>query len=111
MSERRGYSFPIARKLISLAGKARANWLLRHQNHFNFWIHLLGIPIAIAGLPLLAFDWRWGLGALAFGYLLQWIGHQVEGNDVGEIIPIKKALGMRTVAIAPQYASSPKSLP
>jgi len=98
------HRFPIARKSIALAGRARRNWLLRHQNRFNFAIHMVGIPLALAGAPLLAFfDWPWGAGAIVAGYFLQWIGHRVEGNDVGELIPLKKLLGLPTVAIAPQY--------
>lgn len=97
-------SFPIARKLFRFAKRARRNWLARHQNTFNFWIHMLGIPIAVAGIPLLfILDWYWGVGAIAVGYLLQWIGHRVEGNDVGELIPLKRLLGLPVVAIAPQY--------
>ena len=41
------HSFPIARKLIAFAGRARRNWLLRHQNGFNFAIHMIGIPLAL----------------------------------------------------------------
>ena len=101
-----GYRFPIARKLMALAGRARRNWLERHQNAFNFWIHLIGIPVAMAGVLLLFVDGRWGVAALVFGYLLQWIGHRVEGNDVGEFIPVKKMLGLPYVAIAPPRSSS-----
>ncbi len=99
-------NFPIARRLLAFAGRALRNWRLRHQNAFNFAIHMIGIPLAFAGIPLLFFvDWPWGVGAIAVGYLLQWIGHTVEGNDVGEFIPIKKLLGLPYVAIAPQYVS------
>jgi hypothetical protein len=99
------YNFPIARKLLGLTGRARKNWLLRHRNSFNFWIHMLGIPLAFAGIPLLFFlPWYWGIGAIVAGYLLQWLGHQVEGNDVGEFIPVKRMLGLPVVAIAPRYA-------
>lgn len=98
------YNFPIARRLIAFGQRARANWLLRHQHPANFWIHMLGIPLAFLGVILLFFlDWPWGLAAIGLGYLLQWIGHRVEGNDVGELIPIKRALGLKTVSIAPQY--------
>jgi len=98
------YNFPIARKLLDFAGRARRNWLLRHQNAFNYWIHLVGIPLAVAGLPLLFFTpWYYGVAAIVVGYLLQWVGHRVEGNDVGEFIPLKRLLGMPVVAIAPQY--------
>ncbi|MCE9560633.1 MAG: DUF962 domain-containing protein [Planctomycetes bacterium] len=103
--------FPIARKLLRFAGRARRNWLTRHQNTFNFWIHMLGIPLAFAGIPLLFIaDWEWGVGVIIAGYLLQWIGHRVEGNDVGELIPLKRLLGLPVVAIAPQYAAA-RSLP
>jgi hypothetical protein len=96
-------AFPIARRLLRFAGRARRNWLLRHQNAFNFWIHMIGIPLAFAGIPLLFWQWEWGVGAIAVGYLLQWVGHRVEGNDVGELIPLKRLLGLPAVSIAPQY--------
>lgn len=96
------YRFPIARKALAFAGRARRNWLERHRNEFNFWIHMIGIPLALGGVPLLFLtDWQWGVGAILLGYLLQWIGHRVEGNDVGEFIPVKKLLGLPYVAIAP----------
>jgi len=102
--------FPIARKLLRFAGRARRNWLARHRNSFNFWIHMLGIPLAVAGIPLLfLMDWPWGVGAIIGGYFLQWVGHCVEGNDVGELIPIKRLLGLPVVAIAPQYIETPPS--
>jgi hypothetical protein len=103
------YNFPVARKLLDFAGRARRNWLLRHQNGFNFAIHMLGIPLAFASVPIFFFaDWEWALAALVGGYLLQWIGHRVEGNDVGELIPFKRLLGLPVVAIAPQYAAPAK---
>jgi hypothetical protein len=103
-----GYRFPLARRALALAGRARRNWLLRHQTPFNFAIHLVGIPLAVAGLPLLVLtDWYWGVGAVALGYVLQWVGHRVEGNDVGELIPLKRALGLPVVAVAPQFAAPP----
>jgi hypothetical protein len=103
----RRYSFPIARRLLRFAGKARANWLERHQNPFNFGIHMVGIPLTLVGLGVLAVaPWYWGVGAFLTGYLLQFIGHRVEGNDVGELIPLKRVLGRPVVAVAPQYQRS-----
>jgi hypothetical protein len=81
------------------------SWLVRHQNPFNFAIHMIGIPVAVAGIPLLFLaPWYWGIGALVFGYFLQWLGHHVEGNDVGEWAGIKRLLGLPYVAISPRYA-------
>jgi hypothetical protein len=99
-------AFPIARRVLALAARARRNWLARHRHPFNFAIHLAGIPLAVAGVPLLFLtDWYWGAGAIAAGYLLQWVGHRVEGNDVGELIPLKRLLGLPVVAVAPGPAS------
>jgi hypothetical protein len=100
---RKGYSFPIARRVGRFAGKALANWRERHRHPFNFAIHLLGIPLAVAGVVLLfVLPWYWGLGLFVLGYLFQYVGHRVEGNDVGELIPIKKALGLPVVAVIPR---------
>src|SRR5258708_9572376 len=91
------------RPLLRFLRKALGNWLERHRHPFNFAIHFLGIPIAVAGVVLL-FIWPWwGLAGLILGYLLQWAGHQVEGNDVGEWAAIKRMLGLPYVAIAPRW--------
>jgi hypothetical protein len=83
------------------------NWRLRHQNPFNFWIHLIGIPMAVAGVVLLFFvEWYWGVGAFIVGYLLQYIGHCVEGNDLGEWAGIKRLLGWPYVGVSPRYLAT-----
>ncbi len=98
-----GYSFPIARRVGRFARKAVANWSERHRHPFNFAIHLLGIPMTLVGIILLFFlPWYWGVGLFVLGYLLQYVGHLVEGNDVGELIPVKKALGLPVVAVVPR---------
>lgn len=68
-------------------------------------IHMIGIPLSLLVAPILFAVSPWPLGLAAFvgGYVLQWIGHRVEGNDVGELIPIKRLLGLKTQAIAPQF--------
>jgi hypothetical protein len=89
------------RPVLRFLRRILANWRERHRHPFNFAIHLIGIPLAVAGVPLLFFNIWWGLGAIVVGYLLQYIGHQVEGNDVGEWAAIKRMLGLPYVAIAP----------
>jgi len=81
-------------------------WLARHQHPFNLGIHLLGIPLAVAGVVLLclpAVAWYWGVGGLFVGYLFQWVGHTVEGNDVGEWAGIKALLGLPYVGVSPRW--------
>src|SRR5437868_5718215 len=88
--------FPIARFFYRLATKAWHNWRERHQDGRNFAIHLLGIPLAVAGLVLLFFlPWYYGVAGLVVGYFLQWVGHCWEGNDVGEWAAIKRLFGLR----------------
>jgi hypothetical protein len=95
--------------------RALQNWRERHQHPFNFWIHMLGIPLAVAGVVLLFAlpweEWYWGVAAFVLGYVFQWLGHKVEGNDVGEIAGIKRLLGLPYVGIAPQYQRIPASTP
>jgi hypothetical protein len=87
------------------------NWFERHQHPVSRWLHYVGIPLAVAALVLALVQligWRWGLwwrpAALLFlGYLLQFIGHRIEGNDVGEVILIKRLLGRPYCAISPRY--------
>ncbi len=59
--------------------------------------------VVLAGVQLAR--WQWSLwwrpaALLAGGYLLQWIGHRIEGNDMGELILIKRRLGRPYVAVA-----------
>lgn len=94
------------------------NWLDRHQNPTSFWLHMIGIPLTIAAVILAGIQlsqWRWDLWwrptlLLVVGYLLQWVGHVIEGNDMGEVILIKKLLGRPYVAVSPRYAKSPDAV-
>jgi hypothetical protein len=101
-------SFPIARKLLRFARRWRANWLLRHQHPVSFWLHMVGIPLTLLGLISLFFlHWYFGIGAFVLGYLLQGVGHAIEGNDIGEVIPFKRRFGLPTMAISPRYVKTP----
>src|SRR6516162_10075928 len=98
------------RPVLRFLRKRLDGWMVRHQHPFNFAIHLVGIPVAVAGIPLLILaPWYWGVGAIVLGYVLQWIGHRVERNDVGEWAGIKRLLGLPYVAISPRFQKSPES--
>jgi len=91
-----------------------ARYLDRHQHPGSRALHALGVPCTLAALVLAGLQlicWRWDLwwrpaALLVIGYLLQWIGHRIEGNDMGEIIILKKWLGRPYVAISPRYKST-----
>jgi hypothetical protein len=95
--------------------RALRNWRERHQHPVNFWIHMAGIPLAVAGVVLFFVlpwsMWYWALAAFAGGYVLQWIGHRVEGNDLGEWAAIKRLFGLPYVGIAPQRERPPAASP
>ncbi len=94
--------------------RALANWLERHQHPFNRGIHYIGIPMTTVGIALLFWywpDWIWGVAVFLAGYVLQWIGHLVEGNDLGEWAGVKRFLGWPYVAIAPRYEKKDASPP
>ncbi|MDX2199921.1 MAG: Mpo1-like protein [Phycisphaerae bacterium] len=94
-----------------------ANWLERHQTPLSFWLHVVGIPLTILAVVLAGYQlwlWRWDLWwrptlLLFVGYLLQWLGHWHEGNDMGEVILVKKLLGQPYVAVAPQFQTPPEA--
>jgi hypothetical protein len=82
------------------------NYLERHQHPVNQALHLIGVPLTF--LVSLAFavqqEWIWAAGCFVMGYLLQFAGHAVEGNDAGETILVKKALGLPYVAVVARPA-------
>jgi hypothetical protein len=45
--------------------------------------------------------WWWALAAFVGGYLLQFAGHAVEGNDAGELVLIKRWLGRPYIEFGP----------
>jgi hypothetical protein len=100
--------FPPARRrpVLRFLGRRLRGWRLRHQLPFNFAIHLVGIPLALVGVVLLfipGLPWYWGAGAFVLGYLLQYVGHLAEGNDLGEWAAVKRLLGLPYVGIAPRW--------
>lgn len=86
-------------------------YLARHQHPVCRLLHAVGVPLLAAALPLALVQlargqwhlWWRPVGLLAISYLLQWVGHRIEGNDMGEIILIKKLLGRPFVAVGPRY--------
>jgi uncharacterized membrane protein YGL010W len=60
------------RPVLRFLRKRLRSWLDRHRHPFNLGIHLIGIPLAVAGLVLLftSLPWYWGVGGIVLGYLL-----------------------------------------
>jgi len=74
-----------------------ADWRQRHRNPVSFWLHMVGIPACFLAAPVLLILRHWAL-ALAFfvgGYVVQFVGHFIEGNRSGEELLIRRLLGKR----------------
>lgn len=105
-----GKRFPIARAIWRFTRKRLRGWLERHQLSFNFWLHMVGIPLALTGVVLWCYsDWEWGTVCFVLGYVLQYVGHRAEGNDVGEWAAIKRLLGLPYVGVSPRWRQGPPS--
>ncbi len=84
-----------------------SNYIQRHRNRTNQLLHLVGVPLTfVVSFFVLAqgHPW-WGLACFLSGYILQFVGHALEGNDPGEVVLVKKWLGRPYVEFAPDKAS------
>jgi len=57
------------------------NYKTRHQHPLNRLSHSIGIPLILVSLPLFFFSWRWALVLFVVGWVLQFIGHAIEGSQ------------------------------
>ncbi len=86
------------------------NYRERHLHPGNQLFHLVGLPVTFI-LPIHFLVWHkqypasWALIAFVVGYVLQFIGHAIEGNDAGELILIKRCLGRPYVEFGPRHPS------
>ena len=86
------------------------DWLVRHQHPSSRVLHAVALPMlalaSVLGAVQLA-NGAWSLwwrpvGLMVISYALQWVGHRIEGNDMGELILVKKMLRRPYVAVAPK---------
>ena len=85
------------------------NYLPRHRSRLNQLLHLTGVPLTFVGTPVaiaLTHGWLWPVVCFVAGYGLQFAGHAVEGNDAGEVVFLKKALGMPYTEYGPDSRHS-----
>jgi uncharacterized membrane protein YGL010W len=80
------------------------NYKAKHQHPANRMLHNFGIPMIVISLPLIFFSWRVALTLFVVGWILQFVGHFIEGNRpaffrnpiyllVGPLWLIRRALG------------------
>lgn len=65
----------------------------RHKHPINAALHIVGVPAVFYGVYLLFIrNYLVASVLIVFGYLLQYLGHRAQGNEVGEVTLIKKIL-------------------
>ena len=78
------------------------SWLERHRSRASLVLHAIGIPltvVAVGHAVYLAVErpsaslWWIPLSVFFLGYFLQYLGHRHEGNDMGELILVKRIFG------------------
>ena len=72
-------------------------WRSRHHNPVSLALHMVGIPACFLAAPLMLIlgQWLWAVTLFVGGYVLQFLGHFIEGNRSGEEMLLRKLLGMR----------------
>jgi uncharacterized membrane protein YGL010W len=67
------------------------DYCMRHANPVNAVLHIIGVPTVFVGVYLLfCHQPVLGWSLFVLGYLLQYLGHKAQGNEVGEVTLIKK---------------------
>jgi hypothetical protein len=81
--------------MLEILRKYLREYMSNHRNGANRALHVVGVPLAPWGGLYLLVTGRFtaALGALVVGYGLQWIGHRIEGNEMGDLRLIKQLVG------------------
>ncbi|HZE71442.1 MAG TPA: DUF962 domain-containing protein [Pyrinomonadaceae bacterium] len=53
----------------------------KHRQPLNRLAHSIGIPLILLSLPLVFFNWVWALALFVVGWIFQFLGHAIEGNQ------------------------------
>ena len=96
---------------MNLVNRFLTNYKERHLDNANRLLHFIGLPLTFV-VPIVFLgrkNWWLALACFIGGYTLQFVGHFLEGNDAGELILIKRSLGMPTIEFGPKHPSRQRS--
>ena len=94
----------------------------KHTHPLNRLTHSIGIPLIVLSLPLFFFSWHWALALFIVGWILQFVGHWIEGNQpaffrnpvyllIGPLWLVRRALsvaGLRKPAVHSPVKRAPR---
>ena len=63
-----------------MTGSFIVTYKSQHQHPVNKLCHVIGIPLITISWLLFFFNWRWALALFVVGWILQFVGHAIEGN-------------------------------
>lgn len=87
-----------------MLGRFLSNYVRRHRHPGNILLHVVGLPLTfVAPVACLVRDRpAWALVCFVAGYGLQFLSHAVEGNDAGEVVLVRRRLGLPYVEFGPR---------
>lgn len=53
----------------------------QHQTKINRRLHLYGRIVRVAAIPVVFYSWKIAIGLFVLGYLVQFLGHAIEGSS------------------------------
>lgn len=59
----------------------REEYAQQHRTKLNRRLHLYGRIIRVASMPVVFYDWKIAIGLFVLGYLVQFLGHAIEGTS------------------------------
>ena len=65
----------------------------QHAHPVNAALHVTGVPMVGIGLFRLVTHRSGGWPLVFLGYVFQWVGHSIQGTEVGEVTLAKKLWG------------------
>jgi len=71
----------IGNQSTTVSNDSFSNYKAKHQHPLNRLTHSFGIPLIVISLPIFFLNWRWALTLFIAGWILQFVGHAIEGNQ------------------------------
>lgn len=59
----------------------REEYSEQHQTKLNRRLHLFGRIVRVAAIPIAFYNWKIAIGLFVLGYLIQFLGHAIEGTS------------------------------
>jgi hypothetical protein len=59
----------------------RKEYAEQHQTRINRQLHLCGRIVRASAIPMLFYSWKFAVGFFILGYLVQFLGHAIEGSS------------------------------